>query len=414
VKVAYIASRYPHVSHTFIRREVESLRALGVEVHTFSTRPSETASGFGPADELAAQSTTYLLPVAAGVLVRSHLQALRRSPSGYVRTLAHTFRGSPPGVKNHLWRLFYLVEGILLWAHCRDRGVRHVHAHFANVGADVARVAARFGSQVGRDGPWSWSFTMHGATEFYDVADHDLAGKSADADAVLCISDYCRSQLMYLTQPEAWERFHVVHCGVDLDAFRPSDRSAEAGEPAPLRVLAVGRLTAAKGFQILIEAVADLVRRGVDIELTIAGEGPDRRDIEKLVAELGVGDRVRLPGMVPPNEVRAYYDASDVFCLSSFAEGVPVVLMEAMACGLPVVSSGITGVPELVEEGVSGFLVPPARPDLLADALDRLTDPAVRSRMGEAGRSKVGRSYDIAKVGPQVRAVLELMPGCRT
>jgi colanic acid/amylovoran biosynthesis glycosyltransferase len=411
VKVAYIASRYPHVSHTFIRREVEALRALGVEVHTFSTRPSETASGFGPADELAARSTTYLLPVSAGFLVRSHLRALVRAPSGYLRTLAATLRGSPGGVRNHLWRLFYFAEGIMLWAHCRARGVSHVHAHFANVGADVARVAARFGASDPRGGPWSWSFTMHGATEFYDVIEHDLAAKATDADAVLCISDYCRSQLMYLTDPPAWERFHVVHCGVDLDAFRPVERHPGSG---PLRVLSVGRLSASKGFQVLVEAVAELVRRGVDLELTIAGEGPDRRDIEKLVAELGVGDRVRLPGMVPPNEVRGYYDAADVFCLSSFAEGVPVVLMEAMACGLPVVSSAITGVPELVEQGVNGLLVPPARPDLLADALGELTDPDRRSTLGAAGRSKVRSSYDIAEVGSEVRAVLSGMPGCRT
>ncbi len=399
MRLAYIASRYPHLSHTFIRREVEALRAEGVEVDTFSIRPSESGGHFGAAEREAERSTTTILPVRASTLLRAHLAALGRSPGAYVRTLAATVRSSPPGVRHRTWAVFYFVEGVVLWWHCQRRGIHHVHAHFANVGADVARAAARFGRAADAAGEWSWSFTMHGYTEFTDLTRWELPGKASDADAVVCISDYARSQLMLITDPERWPRFHMVHCGIDVGEFSPAPAPASDG---PLRVLSVGRLVPEKGTLLAVEAVALLKARGVDVELTLAGDGPSRGAIEERAAELGVAEQVRLVGAVPPDEVVHLYQAADVFCLPSFAEGVPVVLMEAMACGVPVVATYITGVPELVTDGVEGFTITPGRADLVADALARLVDPGLRQRMGRAGRAKVEAGYDIAAVGPQL------------
>jgi colanic acid/amylovoran biosynthesis glycosyltransferase len=408
VKVAYVASRYPHISHTFIRREVEALRAEGVEVHTFTVRSSEAEAHFGPADREAERTTTAILPISPVRLARIQLAALRRSPEAYLRTLLATVRGAPVGLRSWVWALFYFLEGTVLWWHCDRRGVRHVHAHFANVGADVARVAARFGRASDGEGTWSWSFTMHGYAEFYEMKGHDVPGKANDADAVVCISDYARSQLVMWTEPPAWSRFHIVHCGVDVDEFTPAPLVTE---PHPLRLLFLGRLVVEKGPVVLVEALGLLRAGGIDAELTMVGEGPARAEIERTVHELGLDDHVVLLGAVPSDEARSHYQRADVFCLPSFAEGVPVVLMEAMSCALPVVTTYITGIPELVTDGVEGHTVTPGRADRVADALRGLTNPERRREMGEAGRQKVARDFDITTVGPQLVAVFETLPG---
>jgi glycosyltransferase involved in cell wall biosynthesis len=317
-------------------------------------------------------------------------------------------RDAPEGPRRRIWAGFYFVEGVELWWQCSGRGIRHIHAHFANVGADLARVAARFGRDSDPDEAWSWSFTMHGYTEFSDVSRFDLPGKANDADAVVCISDYARSQIMMLCEPDRWPRLHIVHCGVDVRQFSPL---VSPSEPHPLRLLFLGRLVFEKGPVVLVEALGLLRASGVDAELTIVGEGPARQRIEQSVRDLGLTDHVELVGAVPPNEARTHYQRADVFCLPSFAEGVPVVLMEAMSCGLPVVTTYITGVPELVTDGVEGFTVTPGRADRIADALRELTDSERRRAMGTSGRKKVEVEFDLTMVGPLMQAVFEPLPG---
>ncbi len=408
MKVGYVASRYPHISHTFIRREVESLREAGVDVTTFTVRRSENADHFGPADRLADGDTISILPISALALARCQLAALARSPKAYASTLVATVRGAPGGIRPTLWALFHFIEGIVLWNHCRRLGIRHLHAHFANVGADVCRVVARFGRAS--DGPdqWSWSFTMHGSTEFYDVQAFDLDGKADDADGIVCISDFARTQIIMLGEAGIEDRVSIVHCGVDLGEYVPAPPTTD---PHPLQVLFLGRLVIDKGPTVLVEAIGLLAEAGVDLHLTIAGDGPIRADIERLVVRLGLTDRVTMLGSVPPNETRDLYRDADVFCLPSFAEGLPVVLMEAMACSVPVVTTYITGIPELVTDGVDGFMVTPGRPDQIADALRKLADSERRAEMGALGRQKVERDFDITTIGPQLEAFFASMPG---
>lgn len=230
---------------------------------------------------------------------------------------------------------------------------------------------------------------MHGPTEFDDVTRYALAEKVRRARFVAVISDYARSQLMKLVEPAHWRRLEVVHCGVDPAHFEPVDRS---GRSAPLRVLTVGRLVPDKGQAVLLEAVALLGARGVDVELTLVGDGPERESLQA-----AAGRSVRFAGAVGQDLVRAHYTAADVFALPSFAEGVPVVLMEAMATGLPVVSTRIAGIAELVDHGVGGLLVAPGRAEPVAEALERLAaDPLLRARLGRAGRERVVARYDIA------------------
>lgn len=388
MKVAYLTSRYPSLSHTFIAREVAALRRRGLEIDTFSVRRTDPALVLSQADRDAHATTEALLPPTPGALAAAAVAAaIRPRHTAHLLRSALLRRGRGP--KRTLWQLFYAVEAVLLWRRCRRAATSHVHAHFANVGADVARLAAVFGG----DG-WTWSFTMHGPTEFADVSGFDLAGKVEDAAFVICISDFCRSQLMALVDPVHWAKLLVVHCGIDLSQFEPVERAPRRG--APLRVLCVGRLVPEKGQSVLLDALARLRDAGTAVEVTLVADGPCRAALERQADELGVAGAVTFTGNVGQDEIADRYREADVFCLPSFAEGVPTVLMEAMATGLPVVSTSIAGIPELVTDGESGLLVAPGRADLLADALRMLAhDPDRRSAMGRAGRATVQKEFDV-------------------
>lgn len=402
--LAYLTSRYPGVSHTFIQREVLALRAEGLEVHTFSVRRQDPSQLLSDLDREEDRRTTSLRPIGPLRLARHHLRALLASPGGYARTLAGTLRGSPGGARRALWQLFYFAQAIVLWDECRRHGLRHIHVHFANPAADVALAATQFGNAAGAG--WSWSFTMHGPTEFADVRAFRLADKARDAAFVVCISDFARSQLMAVLPEERWDRLEVVHCGVDPSQFRPpADRAARA-PGAPLRVLCVGRLVPEKGEAVLVDALARLRDAGRAVEATFVGDGPSRAALEARVRALGLADRVTFTGAVGQSEIRGLYARADVFCLPSFAEGVPVVLMEAMAMELPVVTTRITGVPELISDGQDGLLVAPGRADALADALARIDDdPQLAARLGAAGRVTVSEAFNLERIGPELAAL---------
>jgi colanic acid/amylovoran biosynthesis glycosyltransferase len=388
MRIAYLVGEYPRVSHAFIRREVEGLRDRGVAVSTFSIRPAPTVELLTAADRQAAAETWTILHPRGGVLSAAHLRVSAPSPLRYGATLALALRLSSGGVRAGLWQLFYFVEAIVLWDRLRSQRIKHVHAHFANVATAVSLLVAHFGGEG-----WSWSFTMHGPTEFDDVTRYALAEKVRRARFVACIGDYCRSQLMKLVEAEQWAKLEIVHCGVDPSAYDVPDRHER---PGPLHVLCVGRLVADKGHGVLLDALATLRDQGVEVRATFAGDGPERGALERQAAQLRLGAGISFEGLVSQERLRDLYSAADVFCLPSFAEGVPVVLMEAMATGLPVVSTRVTGIPELVDDGVSGELAPPGRPEALASAIRGLAaDPDRRTALGRAARAKVVAEYDV-------------------
>jgi glycosyltransferase involved in cell wall biosynthesis len=390
VRIAYVSSRYPAVSHTFIQREVAALRAIGIDVDTVAIRRAAAGEVLSEADRAEARSTYAILPVTPWRLAGAHLGALLRYPRAYRTTLVRALKLAPAGLRGRLWQMFYFGEAVLLWDHARRRRVGHLHAHFANVGSDVALLAAHLGAAAGR-GPRSWSMTMHGSTEFYDVHEHRLPEKVADAAFVACISDFTRSQLMLSADPAHWGKLELVRCGVDPRAFAPVARD---GDRPPLRVLTVSRLVPGKGFALLLDALADAVGRGHDLVLEVVGDGPDGDALRARARRLGIDGRVTWLGAVGQDEIRRSYEQADVFCLPSFAEGVPVVLMEAMAVELAVVATRIAGIPELVSDGESGLLVTPARADELAEALARLAaDEPLRRRLGRAAREAVLDGY---------------------
>jgi glycosyltransferase involved in cell wall biosynthesis len=407
--IGYITDHYPATSHTFVQREVLALRARGVDVRTFSIHRVGREHVLSRADADAYRTTYALLPPRPLALLAAHATALRRHPAAYVRTLTDALRLRATTPRARIWQLFYFAEAILLWRRCAREGIRHVHAHFASPGADVAHLFGRFARRAADDGAAGWSFTGHGT----DITDADagvLGAKLRDAAFVVCVSDYGRAQLMALVDEAHWGKIHVVHCGVDVDEFAApaSGPNGAAGAPqGSLRLLTVGRLVAVKGHGVLVEAVARLAGENVDVVATVVGDGPRRAELEALARDLGVADRVRFAGRVGQDDIRRFYAEADVFCLPSFAEGLPVVLLEAMASGVPVVASRITGIPELVEHGTSGLLVPPGRPDRLADALrDLSSDPARRRALAGAARRRVSEDFDVTACAERLREVM--------
>jgi glycosyltransferase involved in cell wall biosynthesis len=389
LKVGYLTARYPAVSQTFILREVEALRRLGAAVETFSVRRTDPAELLSEADREAFATTFAILPAGPARLARAQLAALRASPRAYLRALGVALRRSPPGLRARLWQLFYFAEATILAARCRELGVRHLHAHFANVASDVALLVAELTSSSRE--PITWSVALHGPVDFVEPT---LGDKLHRALFATCISDFARSQAMAAVGEEDWDKFDIVHCGIEPDEYRPVDPGPANGRPA--EVVSVGRLVSVKGHAVLLGALAELGRRGVDVHSTLIGAGPHRETLERIASELGVEERVTFAGAVAQDRVHDYLGRADVFCLASFAEGLPVVLMEAMAMELPVVATRIAGIPELLEDGANGLLVAPGREDLLADALARiLRDPKASRRMARAGRRRVQEEFDV-------------------
>lgn len=404
IHLGYITTGYPYVSHTFIQNEVLALRELGVEIDTFAVWRSPKSECRTPADREAWETTYVLRPPRVLHYAQAHFLGLRTRPRDYLRTLARAIRmglGSPRDFARHV---AYFVQSVVLWDRCRRANIVHLHAHFANVSSDVALLAATLaGDEL------SWSYTMHGPTEFYDVRHHRLAEKASDARFVVCISDFARSQLMGMISPEHWGKLHVVHCGVDVERFSPVDRVRDQGA---IRITCVGRLVPEKGQWLLIQAVASMCAAGEQVDLTLVGDGPQRVHLEELARRLEVTRYVEFLGAVAHSEVEGVLQRTDIFCLPSFAEGVPVVLMEAMAMELPVVACRVMGIPELIEDDVSGRLVRPGSSEDLVAVLSGLAhDAEARRVLGREARARVEAEFDLRGSAAQLRSLYEQLLG---
>jgi colanic acid/amylovoran biosynthesis glycosyltransferase len=387
MRIAYLVSQYPASSHTFIRREIEALRARGFAIDTFSIRePSEAERG-AAADKAAFDSTFYVLPFEVLRLLHSHTEALATRPVRYLKTLGLALKHRVPGAKAFAWSLAHFAEAIVLAQELERREVGHVHNHFANSGANVGLLATRF---LGLP----WSLTLHGISETDYPAGLLLGAKLEAADFAACVSHFGRAQAMRTVSPDHWSKFMIVRCALDLHALPPR----QAVRRERLRVMCVGRLSPEKGHIGLLEAFSAVRKRGDDAELVLVGDGPERERIERRIADLGLGSSVVLRGRLSEADTLAEIAGSDVLVLASFMEGLPVVLMEAMALGLPVVAPRVAGVPELVQDGVHGFLFAPAAWDELAEGLHKLlSDGALRARLSQANRARIEAEFEIAK-----------------
>jgi colanic acid/amylovoran biosynthesis glycosyltransferase len=406
-RVAYLMSHYPAISHAFVRREVEHLRLTGVDVDTLSIHRAAPEDLRSEEDTRAAATTVTVLPTSLARLAAAHFEALARSPGRYFATLRLALRTGTAGLRERLWHLFYFAEAMILLRHCRRARIAHIHAQFADSATDVAMLVTHYrrGQRVG-GGECSWSLAVHGSVEFYNVERYALTAKLADARFAVAISDFGRSQLMRLSSADRWPHIHVVRCGVDPAVFAPPAERRNSSTAA--LILFVGRLLHGKGLSLLFEATAELRSRGLEIKVDVVGDGPARHGAEATARNLGLTEYVTFSGAASQEDLRARYADADLFCLPSFAEGIPVVAMEAMAMELPVVMTRIMGVPELVEDGKNGVLVAPGRADALAEAIEKLVrSPESRRIMGRAARAKVLADYDVARSAALMRSVLE-------
>ncbi len=398
--IAYLVSQYPAASHTFIRREVLALRAAGVDVRTFAVRGPGADELVAADDRAAYAETTYILPATPGVLLGAHAAALLRRPGRWLSTLALALRHRAPGVRALLWSLFYFVEAIVLARLLARASVRHLHNHFANAGATVGMLAAHFAGLP-------WSLTLHGISETDYPAGLLLPAKIARAEFVACVSAFGRAQAMRITPVADWPKMRIVRCGLDLATLPPRPEPCITG---PLHIVTVGRLSAEKGQVGLIDAFAALLTGGRDAVLTIVGDGPERAVLAARIAAHGITGQVRFAGRLPAAATLAEVAAADLFVLPSFMEGLPVVLMEAMALGVPVIASGVAGIPELIADERSGLLVPPSDWDALGAAMARLADDAaLRQQLAIAGRARVEAEFAIDRaIAPLIAAFADV------
>lgn len=385
MRIGYLTGQYPRATDTFIQREVTSLRELGSEVRTFSIRRPGWEQIVGEEQRAELEQTTYLLPPSLLALLKAHLLLLVSAFSQYVGGLRLALKTSQPGIRGLLYQLFYFAEAGLLALQLRRQGIQHLHNHLADSSCTVAMLAARLADI-------SFSFTIHGPYIFFEPYRWCLREKIEQALFVACISDFCRSQCMFFSSAACWAKLAIVHCGVDPEQFAPVHHSGLGS-----RLLYVGRLSVAKGLPVLFEAMAALKEVAPQLRLQVVGDGCDRTLLEQLASQLGLDEQVEFLGYRSQREVRQYLQTSDLFVLPSFAEGVPVSLMEAMAAGVPVISTRIAGISELVEDGHSGYLVAPGNGQQLAERVYRLwADAELRQAFGEAGRQQVSQAFNLA------------------
>lgn len=383
--VFWLTGEYPRATDTFIQREVEALRARGVEVHTASIRRTGAEHHVGPEQREELARTFHVLEATANplILLAAHGAALARAPGRYLRALALAWRTAPKGIVGRLYNLIYFAEAGVLVRQMRRAGAVHLHNHIAKSSCTVAMLASEMSGIP-------YSFTLHGPDIFFAPEHWRLDEKIARARFVACISAFCRSQAMVWSDPAHWVKLHIVHCAVDPARYRAGARDGG-------HLIFVGRLAGVKGVPILIDALARLAPQRPGLRLTVIGDGPERPMIEARARRAGLMERVGFEGFRGQAEVAEALAGADIFVLPSFAEGLPVVLMEALAAECPVITTHIAGVPELVRDGEAGLLVPPGEVGPLVEALERLLDdPELRARMGRFGRKVVEAEFDMA------------------
>jgi colanic acid/amylovoran biosynthesis glycosyltransferase len=381
VRLAYLLSRYPAVSHTFLLNEITTLRKLKFDIATASINTCDPLAARSEIEREEVQNTFYVKGAGVGRALWVFAGAAIRHPLQLLRGLRFTIRLGGSWI-----RFFYFVEAVLIGQWMRARGNSHLHAHFGCAVSTVAMIVAR-------TFPVTMSLTIHGPDEFYDVRKFYLARKIETASFVLCIGTFARSQMMMLAPASQWSKLLVSPLGVDAKKFAPPRRGKATGY---VEIACVGRLVGAKGQHVLLAAFHQLSRQRRNARLRLIGDGPDRRNLETFCAEAGLESMVDFVGAVEPDRVRFILENADIFALPSFAEGIPVALMEAMAMEIPCVSTAITGIPELIRSEVDGILVPPGDQEQLAAALERLIDdPDLREQLGQAGRRRVLNNFDL-------------------
>ncbi len=401
MRIAYLTTTYPSVSHTFIRRELVELERQVGEIARFAIRHTpydivdpDDAREDGKTFRLLSQGKATFLKVMA----KRALMHPRETLAG-VRKAIELGRKSQRGLPVHA---AYLVEAMMLVDELQRRGIEHVHVHFGTNPAAVAQITRAMG------GP-PYSFTVHGPDELDAPLGLKLGSKIEDAAFVVAITNYCAAQLRRWVSHEHWDKIRVVHCTVGDEFFR----EAKPIDPTSKTLVCVGRLSPQKGQILLVEAFADAIDWGLDAKLVLAGDGEMRGEIERIASERGLGDRLRITGWISGEQVRQEILASRALVLPSFAEGLPMVIMEAFALGRPVLTTYIAGIPELVVQRENGWLIPAGSKAAITDAIAEVlaASPAQLEAMAANGREAVRRQHytptETARLADAVRESID-------
>ncbi|MBW4440088.1 MAG: glycosyltransferase [Plectolyngbya sp. WJT66-NPBG17] len=393
-KIAYLINQYPKVSHSFIRREIHAIEACGLAVGRYAIR-SCRAELVDEADQKEVALTRTVLESGAATLLKSFTKAVFTRPKQVLQALnlAVKFgRRSDRGVLRHL---IYLAEACVLNDWFKEDGIEHIHAHFGTNSTTVAMLCTILG------GP-TYSFTIHGPEEFDAIQALSIVEKVERSSFVATVSSFSKSQLYRWCEQSQWDKIKIIHCGVDRAFF-----AAATPIPSEPRIVCVGRLCEAKGQLLLIEAIKSIVAAGVPIKLVLVGDGSIRQQLETMIAEGGLQDHVEITGWASNEEVRKQILAARALVLPSFAEGLPVALMEALALHRPVISTYIAGIPELVIPNHSGWLVPSGSIVELTEAIKTAIElpTEVLAQMAQAGAERVARYHDAATEAKKLAAL---------
>lgn len=387
MRLAYLINRYPAVSHSFIRREIHALERLNHRVLRIALRGwADQLSDVS--DEAERKLTRYVLDEGPFPLAFAFIRVALTRPARLSTTLRLVWKIGRRAERPLMVHLIYLFEACRVLNWLKDERIEHLHAHFGTNSAVVAMLVHSLG------GP-SWSFTAHGPEEFDKAQVIALAEKIRRASFVVAVSSFGRSQLFRQVAHDQWNKIKVVHCGIEPTFYR----QAAADGARPARLVCVGRLCEQKGQALLLDAARRLATRGVTFELVLAGDGELRGAIEALIARYDLQKTVRITGWIGGDRVRDELVAARALVLPSFAEGLPVVIMEAMALQRPVISTFVAGIPELVVPGEHGWLVPAGDSEALADAMQACLDaPAeVLEGFGTAAHDRVRDRHDVDK-----------------
>jgi colanic acid/amylovoran biosynthesis glycosyltransferase len=385
VLIAYLVNQYPANSHSFIRREILALEQLGFEVMRISLRGWDRELA-DEEDRRERVRTWYVLRTSVWTLTAALVRTAIERPLGFMAALRAAWRMSRTSERPVHVHVAYLTEACCIDSRLREAGIHHLHAHFGTNSAEVAMLVHILG------GP-QWSFTVHGPEEFDKALLIGLAAKVRRCSFVVAVSSFGRSQLFRLVEQKYWPKVHLVHCGLD-PAFCGVPTNAPS---AACRLVCVGRLCEQKGQLLLVEAVRLLAEERKALELVLVGDGEMRNEIELLVKQHDLTDRIQITGWVSGDVVKEQILAARALVLPSFAEGLPVVLMEAMALRRPVISTYVGGIPELVRDGEHGWLVPAGDVEALVDAMRSCLEapPELIMRMGKAARERVMGRHDV-------------------
>lgn len=390
LKIAYIMSRFPKITETFILYEMLEQERNGHHVELFPLLRERQPVSHPEVERYLRRA--HFHPFLSWKIVRANWHYFRRNPATYVKTVWEMLRGTFGSVNFFVGTLGIFPKSVRFACEMERAGVQHIHAHFCNHPAAAALIINRLTGIP-------FSFTAHGSD--LHVERRMLDHKVRAAAFAVTISDFNKNVITDTCGGWAAEKVEVIHCGIDPEVFTPADPPAATG---PIRLICVASFEEVKGHKVLVQACEILQGRGVDFVCDLIGDGPVRQEIAQQIAVSGLAARIKIHGTKPRPEVVAMLRRAHVKILPSVPtaggkrEGIPVVLMEAMAMELPVVSSRLSGIPELVESGTTGFLVPPHDAQGLADAVQKLAqDPALRRRMGRAGREKVVRDFDLRK-----------------